>query len=85
MLYKALRAIANLITFKGWQTAEAGEKYKIAKSTKKDLIAPESHANDAVALLCLLYGGNVNSEASFWYWQRPELVRRSLHRDKREV
>jgi len=55
MLYEELRANAELITFKGWQTASAREKYKIAKSTKKDLIAPESHANDAVALLCMLY------------------------------
>jgi len=80
-LYEELRAIAELITFKGWQTASARKKYKIAKSTKKDLIAPESHANDAVALLCLIYGRDVNTEAPFWYWQRPELVRRSLHRD----
>jgi len=63
MLYKELRAIAELITFKGWQTASARKKYKIVKSTKKDLIAPESHANDAVALLCLIYDRNVNSEA----------------------
>jgi len=82
MLYEELRAIAELITFKGWQTASARKKYKIAKSTKKDIIAPESHANDAIALLCLIYGRNVNSESPFWYWQRPELVRRSLHRDK---
>ena len=82
MLYEALNAIAELITFKGWQTAEARKKYKIAKSTKKDIIAPESHANDAVALLCLLYNRNVNAQSPFWYWQRPELVRRSLHRDK---
>jgi len=81
MLYEALRAIAELITFKGWQTAEAREKYKIAKSSRKDAIIPESHANDAVALLCLLYGRNVNAQSPFWYWQRPELVRRSLHRD----
>jgi len=82
MLYEALNAIAELITFKGWQTAEVRKKYKIVKSTKKDLIAPESHANDAVALLCLIYDRNVNTESPFWYWQRPELVRRSLHRDK---
>jgi len=82
MLYEELRANAELITFKGWQTASARKKYKIAKSTKKDIIAPESHANDAVALLCLLYNRNVNAQSPFWYWQRPELVRRSLHRDK---
>jgi len=82
MLYDEIKAIGELILFRGWQTASARKKYKIAKSTKKDIIAPESHANDAVALLCLLYGRNVNSESPFWYWQRPELVRRSLHRDK---
>jgi len=81
MLYDEIKAVGELVLFRGWQTAEAREKYKIAKSTKKDLIAPESHANDAVALLCLLYGRNVDSDSPFWYWQRPELVRRSLHRD----
>jgi len=82
MLYEALGANAELITFKGWQTAEGRERYKIEKTSKKDSVTPESHANDAVAMLCLLYGRNVNSESPFWYWQRPELVRRSLHRDK---
>jgi len=82
MLYREIESIAELVLFKGWQTASAREKHKITKSTKKDLIAPESHANDAVALLCLIYGRNVNSESPFWYWQRPELVRRSLHRDR---
>ena len=82
MLYDEIKAVGELILFRGWQTASARKKYKITKSTKKDLIAPESHANDAVAQLCLLYNRNVNTEAPFWYWQRPELVRRSLHRDK---
>ncbi len=81
-LYKELELIAELVIFKGWQTADARKKYGIPKSAKKDLIAPESHANDAVAMLCMLYDRNVNTDAPFYYWQRPELVRRSLHRDK---
>ncbi|MHC1636167.1 MAG: RRXRR domain-containing protein [Candidatus Methanospirareceae archaeon] len=80
-VYEEIEAMCELVLFRGWQTAEARGKYKIRKSTKKDLIAPESHANDAVALLCLLYGRNVDGSSPFWYWQRPELVRRSLHRD----
>ena len=82
MLYRELKSIAELIIFKGWQTARARNKYGIVKSAKKDLIVPESHANDAVAILCLLHNRNVNTNAVFYYWQRPELVRRSLHRDK---
>jgi len=81
MLYKEVESIGELILFNGWQTAGARKKYNIKKTKKKDAVVPESHANDAVAMLCEIYGKNIDGKAPFWYWVRPELVRRSLHRD----
>jgi len=79
-LYEEIKKIAKLVKCKGWQTAEARKKYNIPKSKKKSKICPESHANDAVAMLCFLYGKGINNPAPFWYWRRPEFVRRSLYR-----
>jgi len=81
MLYKEVESMGELVLFNGWQTAGAREKYNIKKTKKKDAVVPESHANDAVAMLCEIYGKNIDGKAPFWYWARPELVRRSLHRD----
>jgi hypothetical protein len=83
--YKALEAIAPTIKFKGWQTAQLRKQYGISKSTKKDEISPESHANDAVALLCGMFGHLVDHQnAPFYYWQRPEFARRPLHRQQHQ-
>jgi len=81
MLYEAVESIGELVLFNGWQTASARKKYKIKKTKKKDAVVPESHANDAVAMLCEIYDKDIDGKAPFWYWTRPELVRRSLHRD----
>jgi len=79
--YKVLEVIAPTIKFKGWQTANLRKQYGITKSTKKDEISPESHANDAVAMLCGMFGNFVeHKNAPFYYWQRPEFARRPLHR-----
>jgi len=79
--YKVLEAIAPTIQFKGWQTANLRKQYGIPKSTKKDEISAESHANDAVAMLCDMFGHFVaHKNAPFYYWQRPEFARRPLHR-----
>ena len=79
--YKVLEAIAPTIKFKGWQTAKLRKQYGIPKSTKKDEISPESHANDAVAMLCDMFGHFIAyKNAPFYYWQRPEFARRPLHR-----
>lgn len=79
--YETLRGIAPTIMFKGWETSELRKKYNIKKSSKKDVIAPESHANDAVAMLCGLFNSSLDyKESCFWHWQRPEYSRRALHR-----
>jgi len=79
--YRILEEIAPIVKFKGWQSAELRKEYSIPKSTKKDAITPESHANDAVAMLCGMFGNFVEyNEVCFWYWQRSEFSRRALHR-----
>ena len=79
--YRTLVQIAPLVKFKGWQTARLRKQYAIAKTSKKNAVTPESHANDAVAMLCGLFGSlPAHNDAVFWYWQRPELARRPLHR-----
>jgi hypothetical protein len=79
-VYKELEALGRLLTMEGWQTAKARESYGIAKSSRKDALRPESHANDAVAICCELYQNKVDTPSPFFVFRRFEFVRRSLHR-----
>lgn len=79
-LYAEIRKLSNLVKYEGWQTSVFREEYNIKKIATKSALKPESHANDAVAMICGFYNKNVNTDATFWYWQRLELVRRALHR-----
>lgn len=79
-LYSELKKLGELYLYEGWQTAEARKYYRIAKMSQKDALKPESHANDAVAMLCQLFGGNVNKSSFFFVWRRLEFIRRALHR-----
>jgi hypothetical protein len=84
--YSTLEAIAPVVKFKGWQTAQLRKQYGITKTSKKEAVVPESHANDAVAMLCGLFKSlPAHDTAVFWYWQRPELARRSLHRQNHQT
>jgi len=79
--YQTLEEIVPIVKFKGWETSELRKEYDIPKSSKKDVIVPESHANDAVAMLCGMFGNLIEyNGACFWYWQRPEFSRRALYR-----
>ena len=80
MLYNELEKHGKVIKYLGWQTAEARKYYGIKKSSAKDALTPESHANDAVAMLCEAFGNNVDNSCTFLVWRRLEFVRRSLHR-----
>jgi hypothetical protein len=83
--YRILDAIAPTIKFCGWETATLRKRYGIPKTAQKDAITPESHAHDAVAMLCGMFGTFVEyKDAPFYYWQRPELARRSLHRQQHQ-
>jgi hypothetical protein len=79
--YSFLSTIAPVVLFKGWETATLRKKYGIPKASDKSKIAPESHATDCIAMLSGLFGACPDySTCVFWYWQRLEFARRSLHR-----
>lgn len=79
-LYAELRKLSELVKYDGWQTSVFRGIYDIPKTSDKSALKPESHANDAVAMISGFYNKNINSDAPFWYWQSLELVRRALHR-----
>jgi hypothetical protein len=84
--YSTLKTLAPLVKFKGWQTARLRKHYGLTKTSKKDDVTPESHANDAVAMLCGLFGRlPAHDDATFWYWQRPEFVQRALYRQHHQT
>ena len=80
MLYEELEQHGNVIKYAGWQTAEARKYWGILKSSAKDALTPESHANDALAILCEVFSDNVDNSCVFMVWHRLEFARRSLHR-----
>ena len=95
MLYEELERHGHVTKFAGWQTAEARKYWGIKKSSAKDALTPESHANDALAMLNDLFfrmavlakkyknemfGDNVDNSCIFMVWRRLEFSRRSLHR-----
>ena len=79
-LYTELEKHGEVIKYAGWQTAEARKYWGIKKSNSKDALIPESHANDALAMLCEAFGNNVDNSCIFMVWRRLEFARRSLHR-----
>ena len=80
MLYEELERHGHVTKFAGWQTAEARKYWGIKKSSAKDALIPESHANDALAMLNEMFGDNVDNSCIFMVWRRLEFARRSLHR-----
>jgi len=80
MLYEELERHGKVIKFAGWQTAKARKYWGILKSSAKDALTPESHANDALAMLCELFSDNVDNSCIFMVSRRLEFARRSLHR-----
>lgn len=79
-LYEELKKLANFVKVDGWQTSEARKKYGIKKTSDKNALTPESHANDAVAMLSQHYGRNIDSPTSFFVWNAYTPVRRQLHK-----
>lgn len=80
MLYEELECHGKVIKYDGWQTASARKYWGIKKSSAKDALTPESHANDALAMLNEVFGDNVDNSCIFMVWRRLEFARRSLHR-----
>jgi hypothetical protein len=78
--YRELRKLGILVLVEGWQTKRWREKAGLKKTFQKDALIPESHANDAVAMLVGLAGCEPDERAPFYILRRPEFARRSLHR-----
>lgn len=80
-VYEAARQLATLWLPRGWETAQAREDYGIKKTSKKSELIPSSHANDAWAMCCWLYGEKPeNTTNEFYIWKRQEYIKRQLHR-----
>ena len=67
-LYTELEKHGKVIKYQGWQTAEARKYWGILKSSAKDALTPESHANDALVMLCEVFGDNVDNSCIFMVW-----------------
>ena len=77
--YAELRKLGILVLVEGWQTKLWRENTGLKKCSSKSKLAPESHANDTVAMLIGLAGCEPDN-VPFWVYRRPEFARRSLHR-----
>jgi hypothetical protein len=78
-VYNFARELAEFRTCDGWETAEARKVYDIKKSSTKAELTPESHANDALAMVCWLYGERPKVEiCRFYIWRRQECSKRQL-------
>jgi hypothetical protein len=78
--YRELQKLGTLVLVEGWQTNLWREEAGLKKTSRKNALIPESHANDAVAMLHGLAGSEPDERAPFYILRRPEFARRSLHR-----
>lgn len=79
-VYSRAKELATLWKCEGWETAESRKAYGIPKSKQKDKLMPDSHANDAWAMSCWLFGWKpTNDVGEFYIWRRQECSKRQLH------
>jgi hypothetical protein len=79
-VYEVAGRLATLWLPRGWETAQARKDYSIAKCNQKSKLVPESHANDAWAMCCWLFGEKSrDTTGEFYIWRRQEYLRRQLH------
>lgn len=81
-VYEKARSLAELWLIEGWQTADTRKTYEIKKSSQKAKLSKESHANDALAMVCWLYGDMPIDSIAFYVWRRQEPHKRQLHRQE---
>ncbi|MGQ9825404.1 MAG: RRXRR domain-containing protein [Desulfotomaculales bacterium] len=81
LTYREYRNLAALELVEVTETDAWREKFGLKKSTdKKWEQVPETHANDAVAMLMGVTGCRNNPDAPFYVWRRLRYARRSLYR-----
>jgi hypothetical protein len=79
-VYDKAKELADFWKCAGWETAESRKAHRIPKSKEKDKLAPDSHANDAWAMICWLFGWKPNNNTrEFYVWRRQECSKRQLH------
>ncbi len=79
--YREYRKLAELKLVEVSDTDAWREKFGLIKSTaRKWKQVPETHANDAVAMLMGVTGCENGPEAPFFVWRRLRYARRSLYR-----
>jgi len=77
--YSELKKLGYLILVQGYQTNLWRQEAGLKKVFQKNAEVPESHANDAVAMLHGLAGIIPNPKTLFYVYRRPEFYRRSMH------
>jgi hypothetical protein len=81
LTYQEYKKLAELKLVEVSGTDAWREKFGLVKSTaRKWEQIPETHANDAVAMLIGVTGCKDNPKAPFFVWRRLRHARRSLHR-----
>lgn len=81
LTYQEYRKLAELKLVEILDTDAWRKEFNLKKKTdKKWEQIPETHANDAVAMLMGVTGCKNNPEAPFFVWRRLRYTRRSLHR-----
>lgn len=81
LTYQEYRKLARLKLVEVSDTDTWREKFNLQKQAdKKWEQVPETHANDAVAMLMGCTGCGNNPDAPFFIWRRLRYARRSLHR-----
>ncbi|MDI6710481.1 MAG: RRXRR domain-containing protein [Bacillota bacterium] len=81
LTYRECRKLAELKLVEVSDTDAWRVEFGLEKQTdKKWEQVPETHANDAAAMLMGVTGCRDNRDALFWVWHRLRYARRSLHR-----
>ncbi|MGQ9712868.1 MAG: RRXRR domain-containing protein [Desulfotomaculales bacterium] len=81
LTYREYQKLAELKLVEVSDTDAWREKFNLPKLTgRKWEQVPETHANDATAVLMGVTGCENNPEAPFFVWRRLRYARRSLHR-----
>lgn len=80
-VYAKAKELAKLWLCEGWETAETRKAFGIKKCSTKSKLVPEAHANDALAMICWLYGDKPETGNTdvFYIWRKQECSRRQLH------
>ncbi|RJO61961.1 MAG: hypothetical protein C4542_05260, partial [Dehalococcoidia bacterium] len=81
LTYREYRKLAELKLVEVSDTDAWRAEFGLEKRTEKKYEQiPETHANDAAAMLMGVTRCENNAEAPFYVWRRLQYVRRSLHR-----